>query len=46
MKKARIIVLTIALIAGGIAAYLASGIGYRPPPIHPIMGSGSEVSAR
>ena len=36
MKKARIIVLTIALIAGGIAAYLASGIGDRPPPIQQI----------
>src|SRR5436190_7905622 len=32
MNTARIVVLTIALIAGGVAAYLASGIGDKPPP--------------
>ena len=36
MKKARIIVLTIALVAGCLAAYLASGIGDRPPPAQAI----------
>jgi pilus assembly protein CpaB len=36
MKKARIIVLTIALAAGGLAAYLASGIGDKPPPAQAI----------
>src|SRR5438876_8754269 len=32
MNTARIVVLTIALIAGGLAAYLASGLGDKPPP--------------
>src|SRR5579862_10031005 len=32
MNRARIIVLTIALGAGGVAAYLASGSGGNPPP--------------
>ena len=32
MNTARIVVLTIALLAGGVAAYLASGLGDRPPP--------------
>src|SRR5437764_6135650 len=32
MNTARIVVLTIALIAGGVAAYLASGIRDKPPP--------------
>src|SRR5258708_3282628 len=32
MNTARIVVLTIALLAGGVAAYLASGLGNRPPP--------------
>jgi len=32
MNRARIVVLTIALGAGGIAAYLASGSDSRPPP--------------
>jgi pilus assembly protein CpaB len=36
MKKARIIVLTIALVAGSLAAYLASGIGDKPPPAQAI----------
>jgi pilus assembly protein CpaB len=31
MNTARIVVLTIALVAGGIAAYLASGFGDKPP---------------
>jgi len=32
MNTARIVVLTIALSAGGLAAYLASGLGNKPPP--------------
>src|ERR1700683_2867971 len=32
MNRARIVVLTIALGAGGVAAYLASGSDSRPPP--------------
>jgi len=36
MKPARIVVLAIALGAGGIAAYLASGSGDRPPPSEPV----------
>src|SRR5258707_946642 len=35
MNTARIVVLTIALLAGGVAAYLASGLGNRPPPPPP-----------
>src|SRR6266480_409744 len=36
MNTARIVVLTIALIAGAVAAYLASGIGDKPPPTEAI----------
>ncbi len=36
MKPARIVVLAIALGAGGIAAYLASGSGDKPPPAAPV----------
>jgi len=36
MITARIVVLTIALIAGGLAAYLASGLGDKPPPAEAI----------
>src|SRR5437588_6746696 len=36
MNPARFVVLTIALIAGGVAAYLASGIGDKPPPTEAI----------
>ena len=36
MNRARIVVLTIALGAGGIAAYLASGSDSRPPPTEPV----------
>src|SRR6266496_5097909 len=36
MNTARIVVLTIALIAGGLAAYLASGLGDKPPPAEAI----------
>src|SRR2546425_1652788 len=36
MNTARIVVLTIALIAGGVAAYLASGLGDKPPPTETI----------
>jgi len=36
MKPARIVVLAIALGAGGIAAYLASGSGEQPPPAQPV----------
>src|SRR3984885_11090119 len=32
MNRARIVVLTIALGAGGVAAYLASGSDSKPPP--------------
>src|SRR5712672_681359 len=36
MNTARIVVLTIALLAGGVAAYLASGLGDKPPPTETI----------
>jgi pilus assembly protein CpaB len=36
MNRARIVVLTIAIGAGGVAAYLASGSDSRPPPIEPV----------
>src|SRR6202045_1800655 len=36
MNTARIVVLTIALSAGGVAAYLASGFDNKPPPTAPI----------
>jgi pilus assembly protein CpaB len=36
MKPARIVVLAIALGAGSIAAYLASGSGDKPPPAEPV----------
>jgi pilus assembly protein CpaB len=36
MNTARIVVLAIAIGAGGIAAYLASGSGDRPPPAEPV----------
>jgi len=36
MNTARIVVLTIALLAGGVAAYLASGIGDKSPPTEAI----------
>src|SRR5260370_144060 len=36
MNTARIVVLTIALGAGGVAAYLASGFDKKPPPNEPI----------
>ena len=36
MNTARIVVLTIALLAGGVAAYLASGIGDKPSPTEAI----------
>ena len=36
MNRARIIVLAIALGAGGVAAYLVSGIGDRPAPAQPV----------
>ena len=37
MNRARIIVLTIALGAGGVAAYLASGSDGKPPPSAPVV---------
>ena len=37
MNTARIVVLTIAVGAGGIAAYLASGSDNKPPPAEPIV---------
>src|SRR5450756_1700217 len=37
MNTARIVVLTIALSAGGVAAYLASGPGNKPAPIEPVV---------
>jgi pilus assembly protein CpaB len=37
MNIARIFVLTIALCAGGVAAYLASGSDSKPPPAEPIV---------
>jgi pilus assembly protein CpaB len=36
MNIARIVVLTIALSAGGVAAYLASGSDSKPPPAAPV----------
>jgi|SRR6266849_9635735 pilus assembly protein CpaB len=36
MNTARIVVMTIALIAGGLAAYLASGFGDKHPPAQAI----------
>jgi pilus assembly protein CpaB len=36
MNPARIVVLAIALCAGGVAAYLASGSGNQPPPSAPV----------
>src|ERR1700731_1761149 len=36
MNIARIVVLTIALSAGGVAAYLASGSDTKPPPAEPV----------
>jgi pilus assembly protein CpaB len=36
MNRARIVVLTIALLAGGVAAYLASGSDSKPPPPQPV----------
>src|ERR1700730_19330997 len=36
MNRARIVVLTIAVGAGGVAAYLASGSDNRPPPTEPV----------
>jgi pilus assembly protein CpaB len=35
MNRARIVVLTIAVVAGGVAAYLASGSDTRSPPAEP-----------
>src|ERR1700742_221667 len=37
MNTARIVVLTIAVGAGGIAAYLASGSDNKPPPAEPVV---------
>jgi pilus assembly protein CpaB len=37
MNIARIVVLTIALSAGGVAAYLASGSDSKPPPAEPVV---------
>ena len=37
MNTARIVVLTIAVGAGGIAAYLASGSDNKPPPTEPVV---------
>jgi pilus assembly protein CpaB len=36
MNRARIVVLTIAVGAGGVAAYLASGSDSKPPPAEPV----------
>jgi pilus assembly protein CpaB len=36
MNRARIVVLTIAIGAGGVAAYLASGSDSKPPPPEPV----------
>jgi len=36
MNTARIVVLAIAIGAGGVAAYLASGVGSSPPPAAPV----------
>jgi pilus assembly protein CpaB len=38
MNTARIVVLTIAVGAGGIAAYFASGSGNQPLPAEPLRG--------
>ena len=37
MNKARIVVLTVAIGAGGVAAYLASGSDTRQPPAEPVV---------
>src|ERR1700745_2455336 len=37
MKTSRIIVLVIALCAGGIAAYLASGSDHKQAPVEPVV---------
>src|SRR6202045_4773736 len=37
MNIARIVVLTIALSAGGVAAYLVSGSDSKPPPAEPVV---------
>jgi pilus assembly protein CpaB len=37
MYTARIVVLTVALGAGGIAAYLARGLDVKPPPAEPVV---------
>jgi pilus assembly protein CpaB len=37
MNRARIVVLTIAIGAGGVAAYLASGSDSKPPPAEPVV---------
>src|ERR1700682_3978929 len=37
MNTARIVVLTIAVGAGGVAAYLASGSDSKPPPAEPVV---------
>jgi pilus assembly protein CpaB len=37
MNRARIVVLTIAIGAGGVAAFLASGSDTRPPPAEPVV---------
>src|ERR1700742_4847027 len=37
MNRARIVVLAIAVGAGGIAAYLASGSDNKPPPVDPVV---------
>jgi len=36
MNRARIVVLTVAIGAGGVAAYLASGSDTRPPQAEPV----------
>jgi len=36
MNRARLVVLAIAIVAGGIAAYLVSGSGSAPPPAAPV----------
>ena len=36
MNTARIVVLTIAVGAGGVAAYLVSGSDGKPPPAEPV----------
>lgn len=37
MNRARIVVLTVAICAGGVAAYLASGSDSAPPPAAPVV---------